>query len=107
MGELSEEITRVHTENLGVYGAAKSSTSSSVKGPPWPAAPFKRLMKWVAGEPPHDDALTVDQSEVGGTVEAGDEFWGSRSAATYLYDESESLPILLSAHPVRRMTRVL
>ena len=36
--ELSEEITRVHTENLGVYGA-KSGTSSSVKGPRWPAAP--------------------------------------------------------------------
>jgi hypothetical protein len=42
-------------------------------------------------EPPHDVAITVDQSEAGGTVEAGDEF-GFSVAVSYLYDETESWP---------------
>ena len=45
----------------------------------------------LPGEPPHDVALTVDQSEAGGTVEAGDEF-GYSVAASYVYSETESWP---------------
>jgi putative transposase len=37
--KLTKEIIRVHTDNLGVYGAAKSGTNSSGKAPAWPAAP--------------------------------------------------------------------
>ena len=37
--ELTEEITRVHNDNLGVYGARKVWTELNREGTTWPAAP--------------------------------------------------------------------
>jgi hypothetical protein len=49
-------------------------------------------------EPPHDVAITVDQSEAGGTVEAGDEF-GFSVSASYSYADDESSPIFAFGAP--------
>ena len=49
-------------------------------------------------EPPHDVALTVDQSDVGGTVEAGDEF-GFSVAASYSYTEAAFAPVFAFGAP--------
>ena len=51
-------------------------------------------------EPLHDAAITVDQSEAGGTVEAGDEF-GFSVAASYL-ERRRSSPSRSSLRRTRR-----
>jgi hypothetical protein len=51
----------------------------------------------LAGEPERDVAKTVDQSEVGGTVEAGDEF--GYAVAASMYGDVESVPIFVFGAP--------
>ena len=36
--KLKAQVARVHAEHFGVYGAARSGGSCTVKGSPWPAA---------------------------------------------------------------------
>jgi hypothetical protein len=84
--------SRDYLDDISCYGLMIGAPGEDIDGHADAGSAHVLLMnggQW--GESPRDVAITVDQSEAGGRVEAGDEF-GFSVAASYGYDDVASYP---------------